>query len=188
MIGLACMRALAKADFEVIGVGRSMRSANAVDLSVEWIIRDIPTITTEGWWAILDGVDVIVNSSGALQDGAKDDLEAIHVAAVERLVEAAAVLSVRIIQISAAGVSETASTAFFRTKARGNMILSSRAANWIILRPTLVLSQEAYGGRHFFARPPRCRCFSHVSCQMRRSRQFMLGVWLLRSWHPPRGE
>jgi len=146
LIGLACMRALSRAGFEVSGVGRSMRSANAVDLSVEWIIRDIPTITVEEWSAILDGVDVIVNASGALQDGARDDLEAIHVTAVARLVEAAARLPVRIVQISAAGVSESASTAFFRTKARGDMILSSGAKNWIILRPTLVLSQEAYGG------------------------------------------
>ncbi|WP_037255838.1 SDR family oxidoreductase [Roseobacter sp. SK209-2-6] len=146
LIGLACMRALSRAGFEVSGVGRSIRSANAVGLSVEWIIRDIPTITIKEWLAILDGVDVIVNASGALQDGARDDLEAIHVTAMEHLVEAAAALPVRIVQISAAGVSESASTAFFRTKAQGDMILSSRAKNWIILRPTLVLSQEAYGG------------------------------------------
>ncbi|WP_122072617.1 SDR family oxidoreductase [Pseudophaeobacter sp. EL27] len=146
LIGLACMRALAKAGFEVSGLGRSMRSANAVGLPVEWVIRDIPSITTDEWLAMLDGVDVVVNASGALQDGAKDDLEAIHVTAVARLVEAAARLPVRIVQISAAGVSETASTAFFRTKARGERILSSRAKNWVILRPTLVLSPEAYGG------------------------------------------
>jgi uncharacterized protein YbjT (DUF2867 family) len=94
---------------------------------------------------LLIGVDVVVNASGALQDGAGDDLEAIHVTAVARLVEAAVGTSLRIIQISAAGVSPSASTAFFRTKARGDAIVSS-AKEWVILRPTLVLSPEAYGG------------------------------------------
>ncbi|WP_233252611.1 SDR family oxidoreductase [Maritimibacter sp. 55A14] len=89
---------------------------------------------------------MVVNASGALQDGARDNLEAIHVRTVSRLVEAAAGLPLRIVQISAAGVSEEASTAFFRTKARGDATISSRAADWVILRPTLVLSHEAYGG------------------------------------------
>ncbi|CUH76926.1 Putative NADH-flavin reductase [Tritonibacter multivorans] len=146
LIGRACLRALSRSGFDVSGIGRSRRSAHAVGLSVEWIIRDIPTLTVEDWRTILDGVDVVVNASGALQDGARDDLEAIHVTAIARLVEAAAALPVRIVQISAAGVSETASTAFFRTKAQGDKILSSGAQDWVILRPTLVVSQDAYGG------------------------------------------
>lgn len=146
LIGSACMRALAEAGFEVSGVGRSKRSAFVVAPFAKWTIRDIPTITTEEWLGLLEGVDVVVNASGALQDGAQDDLEAIHVTALARLAEAVAVLPVRVIQISAAGVSETASTTFFRTKAQGDKILSECAKNWIILRPTLVLSQEAYGG------------------------------------------
>jgi len=146
LIGIACVRALTEAGFEVSGVGRSRRSAHAAAPSVKWIIRDIPTITIEEWLGLLSDVDVIVNASGALQDGAMDDLEAIHVTAVARLAKAAAALPVRIIQISAAGVSDTASTAFFRTKAQGDMILSSHAENWVILRPTLVLSEDAYGG------------------------------------------
>ena len=76
----------------------------------------------------------------------KDDLEAIHVTTLARLAEAAAELPVRVVQISAAGVCENASTAFFRTKARGDGILSSKLADYVILRPTLVLSHEAYGG------------------------------------------
>ncbi|MEY8838500.1 SDR family oxidoreductase, partial [Cribrihabitans sp. XS_ASV171] len=96
------------------------------------------------WRALLDGVDVVVNAAGALQDGARDDLEAIHVSAVARLVEAAGP-GLRIVQISAAGVSEVASTEFFRSKARGDAIVQG-AADWVILRPVLVLAEDAYGG------------------------------------------
>ncbi|OOY05867.1 SDR family oxidoreductase [Thioclava sp. F28-4] len=146
LIGSTCMRALANAGFEVVGVGRSRQAAMAAAPFADWVIRDIPTITTDEWRALLTGVDVVVNASGALQDGARDDLEAIHVTMISRLVEAAAGRPVRIVQISAAGVSKSASTAFFRTKARGDEILSSGAEDWIILRPTLVLSPDAYGG------------------------------------------
>lgn len=114
--------------------------------SAKWVIRDIPTIETDEWRALFSGVDVVVNASGALQDGARDDLEAIHVTSVARLLAAAAGMPLRIIQISAAGVSANASTEFFRGKARGDEIVSVQAADWVILRPALVFSEDAYGG------------------------------------------
>jgi uncharacterized protein YbjT (DUF2867 family) len=146
LIGAACMRALAEAGFTVTGIGRSKRAALASAPDAAWVIRDIPVIETAEWRALLADADVVVNASGALQDGARDDLEAIHVTTVARLVEAANDLPLRIVQISAAGVGPGASTAFFRSKARGDAILAGRARNWVILRPTLVLSPEAYGG------------------------------------------
>lgn len=140
------MRALSDAGFEVSGIGRSVRSAQAAAPNAKWLIRDIPSITPKEWLALLADVDVVVNASGALQDGPRDDLEAIHVSALAHLSEAAASLPVRVIQISAAGVSETASTVFFQTKARGDLIVSSRTKDWVILRPTLVIAPDAYGG------------------------------------------
>ena len=146
MIGHACLRMLDQNGFEGIGVGRSERSAHAVDPDGAWIIQDIAAATVSDWQTMLDGVDVVVNASGALQDGGKDDLEAIHVTAIKRLVEAASGQSCRIIQISAAGVSEDASTEFFRSKARGEAELVAKARDFVILRPALVLAHEAYGG------------------------------------------
>ncbi|MEM7643876.1 MAG: NAD(P)H-binding protein, partial [Pseudomonadota bacterium] len=143
LIGSTCLRALRVAGFEVVGMGRSAASAQAVAPDVDWVIRDIPSVSVEEWCGILNGVDVVVNASGVLQDGARDDVEAIHVTAVERLV--AATSGCRLVQISAAGVSAEASTAFFRTKARGDAAIAT-AGDWVILRPTLVLAPEAYGG------------------------------------------
>jgi uncharacterized protein YbjT (DUF2867 family) len=91
-------------------------------------------------------VSVIVNAAGALQDGGRDDLEAIHVTAITRLAAAAKETNLRIIQISAAGVSPAASTRFFRTKSAGDATITTEARDWVILRPTLVLAREAYGG------------------------------------------
>jgi hypothetical protein len=94
------------------------------------------------------------------------------VTALARLAEAVAVLPVQVIQISAAGVSETASTAFFRTKAQGDRVLSARAKNWIILRPTLVLSHEAYGGTALLRAVAALPLIQPRICQRRRSRRF----------------
>lgn len=146
LIGAACMRALAADGFAVSGIGRSRRSALASNPEANWVIRDIPLIDVAEWKELLADADVVVNAAGALQDGGRDDLEAIHVTVLSRLVEATRDLPLRIVQISAAGVSPGASTEFFRSKARGDAILSEGAPNWVILRPVLVLSPEAYGG------------------------------------------
>lgn len=146
LIGSACVAALVETGFQVTGIGRSASAVQAADPRVAWVIRDIPTITLGEWRNLLAGVDVVVNAAGALQDGGRDDLEAIHVRTVASLTEAAAGLPLRIIQISAAGVSPDASTRFFRTKAEGDAIITRYARDWVILRPTLVLARDAYGG------------------------------------------
>lgn len=146
LIGSACMRALAGAGFAVTGIGRSRRAALAAEPEGDWVIRDIPGITPAEWRTLLEGADVVVNASGTLQDGARDDLEAIHVTALSRLLEGAEGLPLRIVQISAAGAGAQASTGFFRSKARGDAVLMARARDWVILRPVLVIAPEAYGG------------------------------------------
>lgn len=157
LIGSACMRALGDAGFRTVGIGRSRPAAMACAPDAEWVIRDIPSLSPQDWHEILSGAAVVVNASGALQDGARDNLEAIHVTAIRRLVEGCADMDIRLVQISAAGASPDASTAFFRTKAQGDAIIASGARDWVILRPTLVLSPDAYGGtallRAFAAMP-----------------------------------
>jgi uncharacterized protein YbjT (DUF2867 family) len=145
LIGAACLTALTDAGFEVTGIGRTASAARSYPMA-RWLIRDIPRISVADWRELLQGVSVIVNAAGALQDGGRDDLEAIHVTAVARFVEAAKGMDLRLIQISAAGVSPKASTRFFRTKAEGDAIIAESAGDWVILRPTLVLAPEAYGG------------------------------------------
>jgi len=145
LIGSAVMRRLAAAGHQVTGVGRSLAEAQKTEFQ-GWHIFDVGEQTVEGWSSILVGVDVVVNASGALQDGPRDNLKAIHETALERLGAAAAYGTARIIQISAAGVASDASTEFFRSKARGEAALEGSGAKFVILRPTLVLSPAAYGG------------------------------------------
>ena len=145
LIGSACCRALVAEGFEVVGLGRSKRATRSVHSDVEWIIADLAALTTERWRDLLDSIDVVVNAAGALQDGPKDDLDAIHVQTMDRLC-AVAEPELRFVQVSAAGVSLEALTPFFRSKAQGDAILSASPCDWVILRPTLVISSDAYGG------------------------------------------
>ena len=146
LIGASVMRALSDAGFAVTGVGRSGLSARKFAPDADWEIFDIGTMSVEGWKITLKDVDVVVNASGALQGGARDNLTTIHETALERIGEALDGSDTLIIQISAAGVAEDASTEFFRSKARGEAAMRAAGVPLVILRPTLVLAPAAYGG------------------------------------------
>lgn len=146
LIGAAVTRALGRAGFDVIGLGRSAEAAQLCDPDLPWHIADATRLGAKDWRLLCAGVDVVVNAAGALQTGGNDSLDAIHIDLVTELTAALAGSDTRIIQISAAGVSATATTAFFRSKARGDAILQNSGLDHVILRPTLVLGQAAYGG------------------------------------------
>lgn len=145
-IGAACVRALKAEGFTVIGVGRSLASGRRVDATLTWLARDIGKTSAAQWRLDLAGADVVVNASGALQTGVRDNLTAIHETALARLISALVGSETRFIQISAAGVCKTATTEFMRSKFRGDQIVINSNLDWIVLRPTLVIGAQAYGG------------------------------------------
>ncbi|MEL7524354.1 MAG: SDR family oxidoreductase [Pseudomonadota bacterium] len=145
-IGAACVKALRDRGFAVTGVGRSRQAAAKMPPGIDWIFRDIAQVSVRDWESLLEGADVVINASGALQDGARDNLTAIHETAIRNICEALAGRKTRIVQISAAGVRADAPTDFFRSKARGDAILMASDIDWIVLRPVLVVGAQAYGG------------------------------------------
>ena len=101
----------------------------------------------EDWWEMLAGFDVVINGAGALQDGAGDDLLAVHAAGVAALSTACALAGVqRLVQLSAPGAVADAPTAFLRTKARGDAAVRECGVHWAILKPGLVVGPQASGG------------------------------------------
>lgn len=146
LIGAACAAALKQSGFDVTGLGRSQASARRVRLGIDWHFAELADVSVRDWRKYLDRIDVVVNAAGALQNGSRDNLEAVHVQTIARLCEAAGDRSLRLVQISAAGVSASASTEFFRTKARGDAIVQASHLDWVVLRPTLVIGANAYGG------------------------------------------
>lgn len=148
LIGLAIVRALHAAGHEVTGLGRSAALGRRLFPSVNWCGADIAMLQHPAdWRSLLDGVEVVVNAAGALQDGWHDDLAAVHHAGIAAMVSACEAAAVsRIVQISAAGASAGASTEFMRSKSRGDAAVRAGVTDWVILRPGLVISPNAYGG------------------------------------------
>jgi uncharacterized protein YbjT (DUF2867 family) len=148
LIGLEIVRRLRSDGFEVTGLGRSAAKGRRVAPDIDWIGADIATLTTpELWRERLVGIDAVVNASGALQDGLRDNLAAVQDEAIRALIAACAQCDVhRFVQISAPGADIAAETAFMRTKGAADDVLEASALRWTIFKPGLVISANAYGG------------------------------------------
>lgn len=147
-IGAEIARALIDDGHEVVGLGRDAALGKRILPQARWIGADMGALTApEAWAAHLEGVEAVVNAAGALQDSGRDSLQGVHAAGVAALINAAERAGVRrFIQISAPGAVANASTQFLRTKAAGDAALRASALDWIIFKPGLVLSRNAYGG------------------------------------------
>ena len=147
-IGLEATRALMAAGHDVAALGRHSAFGERVLAGARWIEADIARLDTpEKWAPLLAGVDVVVNASGALQDSALDNLEAVQDRAIRALVAACERTDVKsFVQISAPGADAASATGFLRTKAAADAALKASALTWVILRPGLVWGRTAAGG------------------------------------------
>lgn len=148
LIGLPISSALIAAGYQVTGLARSEALGRSRLPEANWIGADIASLTDEGSWvSVLDGIDAVVNASGALQDGSKDRLAALQSDAIRALIAACETAGVkRFVQISAPGASTVSETTFYRTKGEADTALKASALDWTIFRPGVVIGPSAYGG------------------------------------------
>ncbi len=148
LIGSAVVDRLLADGHDVSALGRTVGEAAGKRPAVRWFAADMARLSRrDDWLPLLIDVEAVVNAAGALQDGPRDCLEAVHRDSVVALVAACEQLGVRrFVQISAVGVLSASNAAFFRTKAEGDAAVSSSSLAWTILRPGLVIAQNAYGG------------------------------------------
>lgn len=130
----------------VVGVGRDLTQARRRFPGVDWRAADLRTASVADWAALLTGAGAVVNCAGALQDGPRDDLRAVHADAVARLVEACQATGARLVHISAAGVAPGRIDPFGATKQAAESLIAQSRIDWIILKPGLVIAPAAYGG------------------------------------------
>lgn len=148
LIGSAILARLHRDGHELIAAGRSIEEARRQFPYARWIEADVARLTAaDTWQPLLLNVDAVVNCVGVLQDGARDDVQAVQVDGTCALFDACVAAGVRrVIHVSAVGASAEGPTAFARTKAEADAHLASLDLDWVILRPALVLSPAAYGG------------------------------------------
>lgn len=112
---------------------------------------DMRSARTEDWVPHLIGIDAVVNCVGVLQDSATDSTSVAHVEGPATLFSACEAAGVRkVIHFSAIGLDRETPTAFSQSKAKGDAALRASNLDWIILRPSVVVGQSAYGGSALF--------------------------------------
>jgi uncharacterized protein YbjT (DUF2867 family) len=148
LIGWPTVQLLISAGHTIVGVGRGTSSAARRLPHATWINQDVAKLRQPSdWVGLLAGVEAIVNAAGTLQDGLRDDVEALQSQAMQALWAACGEAGIRrVVQISALGASGDSPTAFMRSKARADAALAATELDWTILRPGVVLGPQAYGG------------------------------------------
>jgi uncharacterized protein YbjT (DUF2867 family) len=152
LIGRAVLAGLAGEGHLVVAVARSAGSADRLPEAAGCIALDIAKATTPAdWLPHLAGIDAVVNCAGVLQDSPRDSTAGVHSDGAAALFAACEQAGVRrVVQVSAIGVDRGAATAFARTKLAGDRALMARNLEWVILRPSVVVGRQAYGGSALF--------------------------------------
>lgn len=147
-IGLEASRRLIEDGHEVLALGRSLTHGQRVLPNATWLAADIGKFTEAAKWTpLLKDIDVVVNASGALQDGLRDNLRDVQDRAIRALISAAEGAGVRrFVQISAPDARTDSDTQFYRTKASADAALKQSQLSWTLLRPGLVWGRTASGG------------------------------------------
>lgn len=111
---------------------------------------DFGLMTTEDWVTILNGVEIVINCVGVLQDSLRDSTAAAHSSGPTALFQACEQAGVRrVIHFSAAGADKPL-TAFSESKLRGDEALMRSSVECVILRPSVVVGPSAYGSSALF--------------------------------------
>src|SRR4051794_30688343 len=119
LIGSAILARLHGEGHDLVGAGRALADARRRFPYVRWVEADFARLTAvEGWLPRLRSIDAVVNCVGVLQDGVRDDVERVHIAATCALFDACAKAGVRrVIHVSALGAASDGPTNFSRSKA-----------------------------------------------------------------------
>jgi uncharacterized protein YbjT (DUF2867 family) len=107
--------------------------------------------SADKWIPLLLGVDAVINCAGLLQDAFGERVADVHQRAPAALFAACALAKVRrVIHLSAIGVDRAQPTAFSESKAAAEAALSASDLDWVILRPSVIVGRQAYGGSALF--------------------------------------
>jgi len=130
-IGAALARALEQRGHEVLRAGRG--PANAVQV-------DFASVPSRDWWLPhLNGVDAVVNAVGILRETSAQSFDALHARAPIELFQAAVQAGVgRVVQVSALGADERATSRYHLSKKAADDVLRALPIAGAIVQPSLV--------------------------------------------------
>ncbi|WP_417491511.1 NAD(P)H-binding protein [Maricaulis sp.] len=131
----------------VLAAGRDIAQAARRAPDLDWTACDFRHDSDADWLPRLEGVDAVINCVGVLQDGLGDNSRAAHVEGAAALFAACQQAGVRrVIHVSAVGADAASGSAYARDKQDGEAALTALDLDWVILRPSLVIARNVYGG------------------------------------------
>lgn len=150
-IGSSLVARLASGGYEVRAVTRSL-DRHARKLPAEVLVLPLEqAIEPAAWERALIGIDAVVNCAGLLQSGPQGSIHTVHAAAPRALFQACEKAGIkRVIQLSAIGIEESSASDFSTSKRAADEALRSTSLDWVILRPSIVLGEAAFGGSALF--------------------------------------
>jgi uncharacterized protein YbjT (DUF2867 family) len=152
LIGSAITARLLAAGHEVVGIARDIADASRRFPQARWLSLDIARMRKPQLWTPhLTGLDAVVNCAGILQDAPGESARGLHADAVAALAAACETAGVRrLVHFSAIGVDRGGISDFSRSKDDGDRAVMERDLDWVILRPSVVVGRQAYGGSALF--------------------------------------
>ena len=146
-IGSAVVDALRAGGHRVIEGRRGsdgVRTEDAIDVD---FTRDFDPAT---WRAKLAGVEGVVNAVGILRERGAQTFDALHLRAPRALFAACADAGVaRVVQVSALGADENATSAYHVSKQRADQFLAAQSISSVIVQPSLVYGPGGESARLF---------------------------------------
>ena len=150
-IGRRLLEALVAAGHEIVCAVRRADRVSVNDPRVRFVAADFARDRAPAdWLPRLVGVDVVINAVGIFRERGSQTFDAIHVEAPRALFSACVEAGVRrVVQISALGADESASSRYHRSKAAADDFLAELPLEWIIVQPSLVYGPGGTSTRLF---------------------------------------
>jgi len=144
-VGSHLVRALRAHGYQLLCCGRNAERLRAVCPDCTVIPADFSrNQQMEQWLPHLQGVAVVINAAGIFQERGLNTFAAVHRDGPIALFQAAEQAGVqRIVQISALGADEYATTHYHLTKRAADEALATLATKWVILQPSIIYGDGA---------------------------------------------
>ncbi len=142
-IGFHLLKQLIKNGHSVVGCTRRVRTLQHYLPNVEWIHCDFTQdISPDMWRPRLEGIDVIVNAVGIIEEQGNQTFETVQTLTPIALFDAADSLDIKVIQISALGADDPdVKENFLRTKLDADNHLNTLSIESIIVHPSIVIGR-----------------------------------------------
>lgn len=98
---------------------------------------------------VFSGIDIVINSVGILRERLGESYDEVHHIAVKKLAQKCATLNIPLIHISALGLQSPVKSQFLISKRNGEQALKASAADWTIVRPSLLDGEGGFGAKWF---------------------------------------